>query len=145
MKEFFELKLGSMTMDEYERRFLELLKYVDFIKDEHVKIQRFLSGFPSIFSDKIQYGDPKTLDEAIRRAKCLYDQHRGRPNFHKSWEDKKKGNMEKMKKGNKPPFFINNSQGYPTQNESRMLETLGKGPRQQPMKCWGCEGDHMYR
>jgi hypothetical protein len=28
MKEFFELKLGSMTIDEYERRFLELLKYV---------------------------------------------------------------------------------------------------------------------
>jgi hypothetical protein len=34
MKEFFELKLGSMTIDEYERRFLELLKYVSFIKDE---------------------------------------------------------------------------------------------------------------
>jgi hypothetical protein len=28
MKEFFELNLGSMTIDEYERRFLELLKYV---------------------------------------------------------------------------------------------------------------------
>jgi hypothetical protein len=145
MKELFELKLGSMTMDEYERRFLELLKYVDFIKDEHVKIQRFLSGLPSIFSDKIQYDDPKTLDEAIRRAKCLYDQHRGRPNFHKAWEDKKKGKMEQRKKGNKPPFFRNNSQGKPTQNESRMSETFGKIPRKQPMKCWGCEGDHMYR
>jgi hypothetical protein len=44
MKEFFELKLGSMTMDEYEKWFFELLKYVDFIKDEKVKIQRFLSG-----------------------------------------------------------------------------------------------------
>jgi hypothetical protein len=44
MKEFFELKLGSMTIDEYERRFLELLKYVSFIKDEKVKIQRYLSG-----------------------------------------------------------------------------------------------------
>jgi hypothetical protein len=100
-----------MTMEKYERIFLELLKYVDFIKYEHVNIQRFLSGLPSIFSDKIQYDDPKTLDEAIRRAKCLYDQHRGRPNFHKAWEDKKKGKMEHRKKGNKPPFFINNSQG----------------------------------
>jgi hypothetical protein len=84
MKEFFELKLGSMTMDEYERRFIELLKYVDFIKDEQVNIQIFLSGMPSIFNDKIQYDDPKTLDEEIRRAKCLYDQHRGRPNFQKA-------------------------------------------------------------
>jgi hypothetical protein len=38
MKEFFELKLGSMTIDEYQRRFLELLKYVPFIKEETVKI-----------------------------------------------------------------------------------------------------------
>jgi hypothetical protein len=66
MKEFFELKLGSMTIDEYERRFLELLKYVSFIKDETVKIQRYLSGLPSFISDKIQYDDPKTLEETIR-------------------------------------------------------------------------------
>jgi hypothetical protein len=72
--EFFELKLGSMTIYEYERRFLELLKYVSFIKDEKVKIQRYLSGFPSFINDKIQYDDPKTLEETIRHTKCLYDQ-----------------------------------------------------------------------
>jgi hypothetical protein len=99
MKGFFELKIGSMTMDEYGRIFLNLLKYFDFIKDEHVKIQRFLSGFSSIFSDKIQYDDSKTLDEEIRRSKCLYDQHKGRPTFQKAWEDKNKGNMEYRKKG----------------------------------------------
>jgi hypothetical protein len=87
IKEFFELKLGSMTMDEYERRFLELLKYVSFIKYEKVKIQSFLSGITSIFSEKIQYDDPNTLDEAIRRAKCLYHQDRGRQIFQKVWEE----------------------------------------------------------
>ena len=61
MKEFFELKLGIMTMEEYEKWFFELLKCVDFIKDEKVKIQRFLSGLPSFYSDKIQYDNPKTL------------------------------------------------------------------------------------
>jgi hypothetical protein len=66
MKEFFELKLGNMTIDEYERRFLELLKYVSFIKNETIKIQRYLSGFSSFISDKIQYDDPNTLDETIR-------------------------------------------------------------------------------
>jgi len=53
MKDLFELKLGSMTIDEYERRFPELLKYVTFIKDEKVKIQRYLSGLPSVISEKI--------------------------------------------------------------------------------------------
>jgi hypothetical protein len=66
MKEFFELKIGSMTIDEYERRFLELLKYVSFIKDETVKIQRYLSRLSSFISEKIQYDDPNTLEETIR-------------------------------------------------------------------------------
>jgi hypothetical protein len=92
--EFFELKIGNMTIDEYERRFLELMKYVSFIKEEQVKIQRYLSGLPSFISYKIQYDDAKTLEETIRQAKFLYDQHKGRPTFQKSWEDKKKNKME---------------------------------------------------
>jgi hypothetical protein len=105
MKEFFELKLGSMTIDEYERRFLELLKYVPFIKDEAVKIQRYLSGLPPSISDKIQYDDPKTMEETIRREKCLYEQQRERPTFRKAWDDQKKFRKEQRLKGNKPPFF----------------------------------------
>jgi hypothetical protein len=66
MKELFELKLGSMTIYEYERRFLELMKYVSFIKDETIKIQSYLSGLPSFIGEKIQYDDPKKLEETIR-------------------------------------------------------------------------------
>jgi hypothetical protein len=69
MKEFFELTLGSMTIDEYEIRFLELLKYVSFIKDEPIKIHRYLSGLSSFINEKIQYDDPKTLEDTIRQAK----------------------------------------------------------------------------
>jgi hypothetical protein len=109
MKEFFELKLGSMTIDEYEKMFLELLKYVSFMKDEIVKIQRYLSGFPSFISEKIQYYDPKTLEKTIRRAKCLYNKKKARPTFQKDWEDKKKFKVDKRKKGTNPPFFRNNT------------------------------------
>jgi hypothetical protein len=52
-QEFFELKIGNMTMDEYEKKFLELLNYVSFIGDEKVKIHRFLSGLPFFYKDKI--------------------------------------------------------------------------------------------
>jgi hypothetical protein len=62
MKDFFELKLGRMTIDEYEHRFLELLKYVPFIKEETINIQRYLSGIPSSIGDKIQYDEPKTME-----------------------------------------------------------------------------------
>jgi len=49
-------------MDEYERKFLELLRYVDLIKDEKVKIQIFMSGLPSFYSNKIHFDEPKTLE-----------------------------------------------------------------------------------
>ena len=81
MKDFFECKLGSMSIDEYERRFLEFLKYVPFIKDEIVNIQRYLSGLQSFISDNIQYDDPKTMEKTIRREKCLYEQQREKPTF----------------------------------------------------------------
>ena len=38
MQEFFELGLVNMIMEEYEKRFIELLNYVDFIQGEKVKI-----------------------------------------------------------------------------------------------------------
>ena len=53
--------LGQHTMEEYANKFLELLRYVKYIKDEKVKIQRFLSGFPQSYKDKIEFDEPRTL------------------------------------------------------------------------------------
>ena len=123
-----------MTMDEYENRFFELLKYVDFIKDEKVKIQRFLSGLPSFYSDKIQYDNPKTLEDSIRRERHLYEKSKGRPIFQKSWNEKMKGKKDQRKKGFNPPFFRNNSQANQqiqvTQNEHKTTYSFGKRLRQ---------------
>jgi hypothetical protein len=38
-KEFYELKLGQHTIEEYVSRFLELLRYVPYIKAEKEKVQ----------------------------------------------------------------------------------------------------------
>jgi hypothetical protein len=89
MQEFFELRLGSMTMAEYEKKFLGLLKYVRFIGDEKVKIQIFLSGLPAFYKENIKYDEPKTLTESIRKAKYLYEQGQGRESLQKSWKENK--------------------------------------------------------
>jgi hypothetical protein len=145
MKEFFELKLGSMTIDEYKQSFLELLKYVPFIKDEVVKIQRYLSGMPPSINDKIQYDDPNTMEETIRREKCLYEQQRENPTFQKAWDDQKRFKKEQRQKGNKPPFFINNPQGQPYFREPKKAEGGEHIPRLPPMECLGCKRNHRYR
>jgi hypothetical protein len=99
-----------MTMEEYEKRLFEFLKYVDFIKDDKVKIQRFLSGLPSFYNEKIQYENPKTSEETIRREMHYYEKSKGRPIFQKSWNDKMKGKKGQKQKGFKSTFFKNNSQ-----------------------------------
>ena len=40
-------------MDAYEKTFFQLLTYAYYIKYEKVKIQIFLSGFPTFYRDKI--------------------------------------------------------------------------------------------
>jgi hypothetical protein len=74
--EFFELNLRSMTIDEYEIRFLELLKYVYFIKDDH--------GLPLFIIDKIQYDDPKTLEETIKRDMIIIEENQLSKNLGKT-------------------------------------------------------------
>jgi hypothetical protein len=37
-KEFYDLKLGQLIIYEYINTFLELIKYVPYIKDENVKM-----------------------------------------------------------------------------------------------------------
>jgi len=110
MKDVFEQKFGNMMIDEYKRRFLELMNYVPFIRDEQVNIQIYLSGLPSFISGNIQYDDPNKLEETIRHANCLYEKQRGRPTFQKAWEDKMKSKVDQRKKDDKPLFFRNTAQ-----------------------------------
>jgi hypothetical protein len=64
-KEFYELKLGQLTIEEYVSRFLELLRYVPYIKAEKAKVQRFISGLPKDYQNKIEFDEPKTLEDTI--------------------------------------------------------------------------------
>jgi len=131
-------------MDEYVKKCLDLMRYVDCIKDEKIKIQRFLSGLPFYYKDQIQYDEPGTLEEATRKAKHLHEQNKGRTDFHRSWKDKKQDNQDQRKKGFKPPHFRGNTSQtrWGIVNEHKTPELAGKRIRQ-PIECWGCGGDHI--
>ena len=55
-------------MEEYANNFLEFLRYVKYIKDEKLKIQHSLSGFPHSYKEIIEFYEPRNLEEAIRKA-----------------------------------------------------------------------------
>ena len=50
-KEYSELHMCSMIDDEYTTRFLDLLRYAPYLKDEKDKIHRFISGLPTTYRD----------------------------------------------------------------------------------------------
>ena len=94
-------------MEEYANKFLELLGYVRYIKDEKVKIQRFLSGLPQYYKDIIEFYEPRTLEEVIRKAKYFYEKRKGKLDYHKIWKDKKNEKSDQRKKCFKPSNFKN--------------------------------------
>ena len=85
-KEFYELKLVSMTKKELSRKFLSLLRYVPYIIDEKPKIQRFLSCLPTSFKDRIEFDNPKTIEEAMRKDDFFYEQSKKRESLRGSYE-----------------------------------------------------------
>ena len=72
-KEFYELWMGSMKDDEYTSKFLELLRYVPYLKEEKAKVRRFIIGLPITYRDRIEFDVPRLLEEAIRKLKRCYE------------------------------------------------------------------------
>ena len=77
-KEFHELRLGQLTIDEFVTNFMNLLRYVPYIREENAKVQRFLNCFPAVYKEKIEFDHPKTMDEAMRKDRLCYQQFKGK-------------------------------------------------------------------
>ena len=90
-KEFYELKLGSMTMKDLNSKFLSLLRYMPYLVDKKPKVQQFLSCLPYHIKDRIEYDNPKTLEEAMRKANFCFKQNRKKESLA-NWKAKKNNN-----------------------------------------------------
>ena len=75
-------------MEEYANKFLELLRYVRYIKDEKVRIKHFMSGLPHSYKDQIEFYEPRTMEEVIRKAKYRYEKSRRKHDYQKTWKKK---------------------------------------------------------
>jgi hypothetical protein len=157
-KEFYELKLGELTIDEYINKFPELIRYVPYIKDEKVEMQRFISGISQSFWNRIEFDEPKTLEDTIRKSRYFYEKFKNKTEPHEDW--KRKINSGLKKKGFKPSIFKNYGKGFqmilptksvyqqsfPSQSGNKPFgATSGKthNAKREPLKCWGFGEEHM--
>eukprot|EP00253_Pinus_taeda_P018772 PITA_18772 len=99
-REFHDLRLGQQTMDEFINRFTSLLSYVPYIKEEKAKVQRFVSSLPSYIRERIEFDNPRTMDEAIRKARICYQQNKQKGDTsNKRWNEKRSSRMVGSSKG----------------------------------------------
>ena len=90
-KEFYQPKMGSMKNEEYMTKFLDLLRYPLCIADEKAKFQWFSNGFLLVFRDRIEYDEPRSLEEVIYKLKHCYEQSKCKNEYQQEWKGKYKG------------------------------------------------------
>lgn len=59
--------MGSTIDDEYTSKFLELLRYVPYLKEEKANIKRFISGLSVAFKDMIEFDEPRSWRRPFKR------------------------------------------------------------------------------
>ena len=70
-------------------KFLSLVCYVPYIVDEKPKIQHFISCLAHVYKERIEYDNPRTLEEAMRKANFSYEQNKNKNQNVNNWKDKK--------------------------------------------------------
>ena len=151
-------------MKELSSKFLSLLRYVPYIIDEKPKIQRFLSSLPTSFKDRIEFDNPKTLEEAMRKVDFCYEQSKKRKSVP-NCKTKKTSHFDQSRRGFKSnKIFGNKSQNFSKNNYKKtgfknkvqqntttsksrdMPNNFVKSNEQtKPVKCWKCQGPHYAK
>ena len=72
------------------------------------KIQRFLSYFRTSFKDRIEFDNPKTLEEEMRKDNFYYKQSKKRESLP-NWKNKRTSNFDQKTKGFKSNKIFGNN------------------------------------
>ena len=65
-------------MEGHVQKFMELLRYVGYIKEERVKIQSILRGLSLNYRDRIEFSNIQTLEGTTRIVRHYYKQSKGK-------------------------------------------------------------------
>eukprot|EP00253_Pinus_taeda_P027125 PITA_27125 len=160
--EFHDLRLGQQTMDEFITCFTSLLRYVPYIREEKAKVQRFVRSLPPYMREMIEFDNPKSMYDVIRKARICYQQGKQKgETASRKWNEKKsfktvgnnKGNRnngnKEIGKGTNSRFAARTTTKFRSANESKASEQQirldSEGTSRPPVQCWGCGGPHYIK
>ena len=144
-----------MTIKELFSELLSLIWYVPYIIDVNPKIQWFIRFMPLMFKEWIEYDNPKTLEEAMRKAKLFYDQNKNKRESISASKNQRPNNFDSKRKQNKfHKSMRNNHRGYQGNNykfykpQDYVVPSIApnKNPsRKEPLKYWECREQHYFK
>ena len=147
-----------MTMEDLINKFLYLLRFMPYIKEEKVKVQWFLSYLLQYYKCQIEFDNLKTLDEALRKARLCFEQYKQRNDLSKSLKDKNQEMFNQWEMGFQPPPFKNMPRNPPGNSYNRNEQFQQKGNKpvnlgskgdvgkpKEPLKCLECGDPHLWR
>ena len=79
-----------------------------YIVDEKPKVNRFLICLPFHIKDRIEYDNPKTLEEVMRKEIFFYEQNCKKESMS-NWKSKRSNNFKHKKKGFVPNHNFRNN------------------------------------
>eukprot|EP00253_Pinus_taeda_P014041 PITA_14041 len=149
-------------MDEFITRFTSLLRYVPYIREEKAKVQRFVIILLPYMRERIEFDNPKSMDEVIRKARICYQQSKQKDEAAgRKWNEKKSFKSIGNNKGNRSSGSKGNGKGmnsriparttskFRPNNESKVSEQRARldneGTTRPPVQCWGCGGPHYIK
>lgn len=148
-------------MDEFMTKFTSLLWYLPYIRKEKEKVQWFINSLPLFMKERLEFDNPKTMEEVIRKVQICYQQNKQKEYVGKRWIDKKgikftsshKGSKDTVNKGlfrGESSWNMNRNQlRFKLPSESKVNEKSGitevEVTNKPHVQCWGCRGPHYVK
>jgi hypothetical protein len=160
-REFSDLIQGSMTVEEYAAKFIDLSRFAPhLIPDEHEKVMKFQKGLNDKIRPHILAAGVNTLSETVKRAMRLEEDfkynHGSDESGKKQWSSGShhgKGQGQKFKRGffkkfgNRQQSFVHDKNASSHSNEKKTCSFCGMSHEGQPCAiklCYTCKQPGHY-
>ncbi|KAH9311766.1 hypothetical protein KI387_026801, partial [Taxus chinensis] len=94
--EFHSLKQNNMTVAEYEAQFLDLIRHVDYMKDEESKVTKFKLGLREVIQQDVNMVNPKSLAQVVSVAYMVEEKEQSRLKYHQEMKEKETNNKKNV-------------------------------------------------
>lgn len=92
-------------MDEFMTKFTNLIWHVPYIRVEKAKVHRFMKCLPLVYKERIEFDNPRSMDDAVRKARLCYQQFRNQNEDSIAWKNKDKHKMRMNVKRQRPAYL----------------------------------------